>query len=159
MRSITLLICIFQHSDWKRRSSKNPDRKNSKYGHFLRNGSVLPFWQRQSEVHLVRNIGGSSRLEVFCRKDVLRNFAKLTGKYLCHCLFLNKVAGLRPVTLLKKRPWPGAFLWILQNFQKHLFLQNTYGGCFWTGKCFSELLYKVSLTKRSISFFWNLLSI
>ena len=36
----------------------------------------------------------SSRLEVFCKKEVLRNFAKLAAKYLCQSLFLNKVAGL-----------------------------------------------------------------
>ena len=40
--------------------------------------------------------------EVFCKKVVLRNFVKFTGKLLCHSLFLNKVAGLRP-KLLKKR--------------------------------------------------------
>ena len=34
-------------------------------------------------------------LEVFCKKAVLKNFAKFTGKYLCQSLFLNKVAGLR----------------------------------------------------------------
>ena len=39
--------------------------------------------------------------EVFCKKGVLRNFGKFTGKYLCQSLFLNKIAGLRPVTLLK----------------------------------------------------------
>ena len=38
----------------------------------------------------------SSRPEVFCRKGVLRNFAKFTGKHLCQSLFLNKVAGLKP---------------------------------------------------------------
>ena len=32
----------------------------------------------------------SSRLEVFCRKAVLRNFAKFTGKHLCQSLFFNK---------------------------------------------------------------------
>ena len=37
----------------------------------------------------------SSRLEVFYRKGVLRNFAKFTGKDLCQSLFFNKVAGLR----------------------------------------------------------------
>ena len=37
----------------------------------------------------------SSRPEVFCKKCVLRNFAKFTGRQLCHSLFLNKVAGLR----------------------------------------------------------------
>ena len=43
----------------------------------------------------------SSRPEVFCKKSVLRNFAKFTGKHLCQSLFFNKVAG-RPATLLKK---------------------------------------------------------
>ena len=33
----------------------------------------------------------SSRLEVFYKKGVLRNFAKFTGKHLCQCLFFNKV--------------------------------------------------------------------
>ena len=57
----------------------------------------------------------SSHPEVFCKKDVLRSFAKLTGKHLCQSLFFNKVAGLdaskgfmkaeapRPATLLKKK--------------------------------------------------------
>ena len=44
----------------------------------------------------------SSRPEVFCRKGVLRNFVKLTGKRLCQNLFFNKVPDLRPATLLKK---------------------------------------------------------
>ena len=37
----------------------------------------------------------SSRLEVFCRKAILRNLLKFTGNHLCQSLFLNKVAGLR----------------------------------------------------------------
>ena len=39
---------------------------------------------------------------MFCKKGALKNFARLTGKHLCQILFLNKVAGLRPATLLKK---------------------------------------------------------
>ena len=50
-----------------------------------------------------------SRPEVFCEKGVLRNFAKFTGKHLCQSLFFNKVAGLRPATLLKKRLWHRCF--------------------------------------------------
>ena len=46
---------------------------------------------------------GSSRLGVFCKKDVFENFAKFTEKRFCQSLFFNKVAGLRPATLLKKR--------------------------------------------------------
>ena len=45
----------------------------------------------------------SSHRRCSVRKDVLRNFTKLTGKHLCHNLFFNEVAGLRPATLLKKR--------------------------------------------------------
>ena len=51
----------------------------------------------------------SSRPEVFRKKGFLRNFAKFTGKHLCQSLFLNKVAGLRPATLLKKRLWHRCF--------------------------------------------------
>ena len=35
--------------------------------------------------------------EVFCKKGVLKNLAKLTGKHLRQSLIFNKVAGLRPV--------------------------------------------------------------
>ena len=37
------------------------------------------------------------------RKSVIRSFAKFTGKHLCQSLFFNKVAGLRPANLFKKR--------------------------------------------------------
>ena len=52
---------------------------------------------------------------MFCKKGVLRNFAKLTGKHLCQSLIFNKVA--RPGTLLKKRLWHKCFL---TNFAKVL---------------------------------------
>ena len=59
----------------------------------------------------------SSRPQVFCEKGVLRNFAKFTGKHLRQSLFFNKVAGLRPATLLKKRLWHWCFP---VNFAKFL---------------------------------------
>ena len=43
-----------------------------------------------------------NRPEVSVKKGVLRNFAKFTGKHLCHRLFFNKVIGFRPATLFKK---------------------------------------------------------
>ena len=42
----------------------------------------------------------SSRPAMFCKKGVLRNLTKFTGKQLCQSLFFNKVA-----TLLRKRLW------------------------------------------------------
>ena len=40
-------------------------------------------------------------LEIFYKKGVLKNFANFTRKHLCHNPLFNKVAGLRPWTLLK----------------------------------------------------------
>ena len=54
---------------------------------------------------------------MFCKKGVLRNSAKFTGKHLCQSLYFNKVAGFRPVTLLKKRLWHRCFP---VNFAKFL---------------------------------------
>ena len=51
----------------------------------------------------------SSRPEVFCEKGVLGSSAKFTGKHLCKSLSFNKVAGLRPATLLKRRLWHRCF--------------------------------------------------
>ena len=70
---------------------------------------------RCCKMNCAKNRNSHRRCSV--KKDVLRNFAKFTGKYLCQSLFLNKVAGLRPVTLLKKRLWQRCFLvWISRNF-------------------------------------------
>ena len=53
-----------------------------------------------------------SRPEVFCKKVVLREFTKFTGKHLCQSLCLVKFA-----TLLKKRLWQRCFP---VNFAKFL---------------------------------------
>ena len=53
---------------------------------------------------------------------VLRNFTKFTGKHLHQKLFFNKVAGLRPATLLKKSLWHRCFPVIFVKFLKTLFL-------------------------------------
>ena len=49
---------------------------------------------------------------MFCKKGVLRNFTKLTGKHLCQSFFFDKVAGLRRAT------------WVLLNFQEHFFTEH-----------------------------------
>ena len=59
----------------------------------------------------------SIRPEVFYKEGVLKDFAKFTGKHLCQRLFFNKVAGLRPAILLKKKLWHRCFP---VNFSKFL---------------------------------------
>ena len=59
----------------------------------------------------------SSCQDVFCKKSVLKNFTKFTGKHLCQSLFFNKVAGLRPETcnFIEKIIWHKIFP---ENFAK-----------------------------------------
>ena len=59
----------------------------------------------------------SSHQRCSVRKGVPRNFAKLSGKHLCQRLFFNKVAGLGPASLSKRRLWRRCFL---VNFAKFL---------------------------------------
>ena len=70
---------------------------------------------------LVANLFGSSHRKCSVRKNVLRNFTKFTRKHLSQSLFFNKVSGLRPANLLKKRPWLRRFP---MNFAK--FLRTTF---------------------------------
>ena len=69
----------------------------------------------------------SSHQKCSMKKGVLRNFAKFTEKHLCHSLFFNKVAGLRPATLLKKRLWYRCFPVNFAKFLRTPILQNTSG--------------------------------
>ena len=72
----------------------------------------------------------SSLPKLFCKKGVLENFKKFTGKHLCRSSLLNKVAGLRPAILLKKRLRHRCFpVNFLKNFGT-LFLYNTSAGWF-----------------------------
>ena len=69
------------------------------------------------------------------KNGVLRNFTKFIafdiGKHLCQILFFNKVAGLEPATLFKKRLWHRCFPVNFVKFLRTPFLQNTSGGCFY----------------------------
>ena len=72
----------------------------------------------------------SSRLEMFLKIGVLKNFAIFTGKYLCWSLFLINIQTWRPATLLKRDANIAVFLWNLRSFYEHSFSQNTSSGCF-----------------------------
>ena len=53
--------------------------------------------------------------EKFYKKSILKDFAKFNGKHQRQSIFLNKFAGLRPLTLLKRDSDTDVFLWILRN--------------------------------------------
>ena len=55
--------------------------------------------KQQHEKDLAKFLAKYLRSTEAAARDVLRNFAKFTGKHLCQGLFFNKVAG-RPATVL-----------------------------------------------------------
>ena len=65
----------------------------------------------------------SSRPEVFCKKGVLRNFAKFTGKHLCKRLFFNKVAGVK---FLRTPFFIEHLWWLLQRMSIFQHTQQIY---------------------------------
>ena len=69
----------------------------------------------------------SSHQRCSMEKGVLINFTKFTEKHPCKSLFFNKVAGLRPATLLKKSLLHRCFPVNFANFLRTPFLQNTSG--------------------------------
>ena len=74
------------------------------------------------------------------KNGVLRNFAKFAGKHLCQSLFLNKVAGLRPAILLKKRLWHSSFLLHLAKISKSTsFYRTPLGDCFCKSQSLSSI--------------------
>ena len=64
--------------------------------------------------HFTNPEAGARRCSI---KVIPKNFTKFIRKHLYQSLFLNKVAGLRLASLLKKRLWRRCFL---VNFAKFL---------------------------------------
>ena len=56
-----------------------------------------------------------SRPKVFCKKDVLKNFAKFAGKHLCQTLFLNKVSGLKRIRCISTQVFSCEFCEIFKK--------------------------------------------
>ena len=75
------------------------------------------FWKKTSGFR-------SSRPEVFCKKGVLKNFAKFTGKHLCQSLFFDKVAGAA-CSFIKKETLAQMFSCEFCEISKNTFFYRT----------------------------------
>ena len=80
----------------------------------------------------------SSHPEVFCKKGVLRNFEKFTGKHLCQRLFFDKAGGLKLSKICYQRKMKSTFL--VDGFKAELSPSKNI--CF---ICFDESLLKVDV--------------
>ena len=92
-------------------------------------------------LHRSINLYRSSRPEVFCKRGVLRKFAKFTGKQLCQRLLF------RPTTLLKKSLCHKCFPmnWV------YLLLQNTSGGLYTSVCIISKNIRTVKVLSHSVN--------
>ena len=67
----------------------------------------------------------SSHSQRFFKIGVLKDFVKLTGKYLCRSLSLITLQP--PAPFFKTRPRHNCFIFNFVNFGKRTFLQNNFG--------------------------------
>ena len=104
----------------------------------------------------VLSIREGSLTGVFCKKGVLKNFAKFTGKHLCQNLFSNKFTGLKACNFIKKETlaqvFPCEFCEIYKNtcVTEHLrwriFCRIFREECFWLLR--KNFIYKKLLPYR-----------
>ena len=72
-----------------------------------------------SEINVFQHVAirlRDNRLEVFCKKGILRNFTKFSGKHLCLSLFFNKVAGLCRLKFLRTPFYIEHIWWLRLSF-------------------------------------------
>ena len=95
---------------------------------------VWPFFNIVHEKLMLNHSNRGSHQKCSVKKGVLKNFSIFTEKHLCWSLFLIKLQVFRAAALLKRDSNTGFFLWILPNFQKHLFWRTPVNGCLYQRK-------------------------
>ena len=86
---------------------------------------------------------------------VLENFAKFTGKHLCHSLLFNKVAGLRPANLFKKETMAQVLFPV--NFTKFKTTPPVAAFEFCRFRIFYSRFHFIYLKSFQVFFFWQVL--
>ena len=67
----------------------------------------------------------SSSPELLCKKGVLKNFPKFTGKHLSLTLFFHDVAGLIVYNFVEKETLAQVFSWEFYEVSKNTFFYRT----------------------------------
>ena len=107
---------------------------------------------KKSRANMKKKSCRSSRPGVLCKKGVVRNFTKFTGRHLCQSLFFDRVPGLRPLTLAQ------VFSYGFCKITKNTFFYGTppvaasgvtRRKCCLSCLCFSRNLFKPSWKQNS----------
>ena len=81
-------------------------------------------WEQFSYHYLSNECFISSCLQIFFKIGVLKNFTIFTGKQLCWSLFLVKLQGWRPMTLLKRDSNTDVFSEYCKIFKNSFFIEH-----------------------------------
>ena len=88
-------------------------------------GLTLVAYKKISVIYKIHAMFGSIRSQLFFKKNVLKNFAKVTEKYLrWSLLFIIKLLAFRPATLLKKTPSRCFSMNIVQILRTAVFIEH-----------------------------------
>ena len=82
------------------------------YANIIKEGALITAIHQTNAINL--SIDRNNRLQVFCKKDALRNFAKFTGNICARVSFLIK--------LLRKRLWHWCYSVNFAKFLRTAFL-------------------------------------
>ena len=108
------------------------------------------FSHKTLPVDISQNIFDSDARRCSIKRGFHKTFERLTGKHLCQSNFLNKVSGLGPANVFKKRLCTSFFLRIFKNT---FFSWSTSGGClYWLPK-------KEPTGEFTKNFLWNQISL
>ena len=103
---------------------------------------------------LSRDVFRSSHWRGFGKKSVPKHFAEFTRKHLYWSLFLIKL--LAGGLIWKRNSRTGVFLWVLRNFEEHLFCRPSANG----GFCVLKITCRKNIAKKipgrnSFSYCWR----
>ena len=103
---------------------------------------------------MIKTIINKSSHNYSIEKGVLKHFVKFTGKQLYQRSLFNKVVGVSPATLLKRRLWRKCFSVNLTKFLSAAFLRNnSYQLLLWKG---DDMLFLSVFHEHIISSFLHL---
>ena len=104
-----------------------------------------------------KNLLQKQPVGVFYRKAAPKNFAKFTWKHFVRVSFLNKAAGLRSPTLLKKRFWHKSFSCkFCQVFKNTFFIEHPRATISVHNYALEfKLVFWLLLVEIGIGFTWN----
>ena len=110
------------------------------------------YWNNNSHAKKVQKFidicHRSNRSHMFYKIGTCKNLVKFTGKHLRWSLFLNKIAGWGPVTLLKRRLWHRCFLVNFAKFSGTFFLQNNLRRLLWWIKTIWKWVFWITLLRQ-----------